>query len=334
MHRSMARAFSLRASLGMAFVVLAGAGAGAAEPAPEYAVAQRIVLGGAGKWDYAAVDAQRHRLYVTRGDHVEVLDTADLHKVGEIPGTDGVHGVALAPDLNRGYTSNGKSDTLTVFDLQTLAVQGAYPVNGHNPDAIFYDAATHDLLVFNGRSKDLALIDARDGKALRTIALSGKPEFAAIDGTTVFVNIEDTNSLAAIDLTAGAVRGLWQLPECESPTGLAYDAAAKRIFSVCANGRLVVTDGSTGRNVARLDVGKGPDAALFDAARHRVFSSGGADGTLTIIAQQDADHYAVVQTLPTAQRARTMAMETLSGRIFLPAPGDGQFVVTVVAPAQ
>jgi len=305
----------------------------AAGPGAPYAVVQNLTLGGAGKWDYTAVDEQRHRLYVTRGDHVEVLDTGSLQKVGQIAGTDGVHGVALAQDLKRGFTSNGKSDTITVFDLDTLAVQGQYAVPGHNPDAILYDPATHALLSFNGRSKDLALIDARDGKAIATVALAAKPEFAAIDGSTVFVNLEDTNSLAAVDLAAHKLLSVWKLPDCDEPTGMAYDAGTRRIFSVCGNGRLVVTDAASGHVVASLAVGKGPDAAVYDARQHRIFSSGGTDGTLSIVSQRDADHYEVEQTLVTAPHARTMALDGDSGRVFLPAPGDGAFAVVVAAPA-
>lgn len=333
------QAIRIRSIAGAAMVaalgaLVVGSTAGAADLSGPYKVAQRIVLGGTGKWDYTALDAQRHRLYVTRGDHVEVMDTVALSKSGEIPGTSGVHGVAFAQDLKRGYTSNGKADSVTVFDLDTLAVREQYKVPGHGPDALFYDPATHWLLVFNGRSKDLAVLDARDGKVVRTIALPGKPEFAAIDGTRVFVNLEDTDSLAAVDFAAGTVTGVWKLPECDEPTGLAYDAADRRIFSACGNGRLVVTDAASGRAVASLAVGKGPDAAIFDAARHRVFSSGGADGTLTIVSQQDADHYAVEQVLDTARSARTMTMEPESGRIFLPAPAEGDFTVVVAAPVR
>jgi len=300
----------------------------------QYAVSQRVVLGGAGKWDYTTLDAQRHRLYVTRGDHVEVVDTVQMRKIGEIPGTNGVHGVALAQEFKRGYTSNGKANSVTVFDLDTLAVVGTYKVNGDNPDAIFYDAPTHSLLVFNGRSKDLSVLDARDGKTLRTVALNGKPEFAAIDGNTVFVNLEDTNSLASVDLAGGKLVNVWKLPDCEEPTGLDYDIVAKRIFSVCANGRLVVTNAANGQTVASLSVGKGPDAAIFDAVRHRIFSSAGDDGTMSIVTQQDADHYEVAQTLPTAKSARTMALDPETGRVFLPTPADGEFTLLVVGTAK
>ena len=324
----------LRAAGALVVGVLATGAALAADAGAEYSVAQRLVLGGAGKWDYATLDAQRHRLYVTRGDHVDVVDTVKLGKIGEIPATNGVHGVALAQDLKLGFTSNGRSDSLTVFDLESLAVKGEYKVSGHNPDAIFYDAATHHLLVFNGRSKDLNVVDARDGKPVSTVALPGKPEFAAIDGSTVYVNLEDVNSLAAVDLAAGKVASVWKLADCEEPTGLEYDIGAKRIFSSCANGRLVVTDAVSGRNIASLPVGKGPDATAFDMARHRIFSSGGEDGTLSVIAQKDADHYAVIQTLPTAKSARTMALDAESGRLFLPTPADGQFTVVVVAPGR
>jgi DNA-binding beta-propeller fold protein YncE len=308
--------------------------AGAADASGEYAVTRRIVLGGAGKWDYTALDASRHRLYVTRGDHVEVVDVDAARVVGRIPTAARLHGVAFAPDLKRGFTANGQDNTVTVFDLDTLAVQGQYKVDGKGPDTILYDAASHDLLVFNGHSNGLAVIDARDGMAVRTVALPGKPEFAAIVGTTAYVNLEDTNSLAAVDFAGGKVLSVWKLPDCQGPTGLDFDATAKRIFSVCDNGRLVVTDPATGHTVANLAVGKGPDAAIYDAARHRIFVSAGDDGTLSVIAQQDADHYSVAQTLTTAKDARTMAMDPTSGRVFLPTPAQGAFTVIVASPAR
>jgi len=327
--RTLARTVCAAALSAVASGAALGAGA-----AGEYAVTSRIVLGGAGKWDYTALDASRHRLYVTRGDHVEVVDVDAGRKSGEIPTSARLHGVAFAQDLKRGFTANGQDDSITVFDLDTLAVKGQYKVEGKGPDAIFYDAPSQDLLVFNGHSNNLSVIGANDGKAVRTIALAGKPEFAAIVGTTVYVNLEDTNSLTAVDFASGKVLGVWKLPDCDAPTGLDYDAVGKRIFSVCANGRLIVTDPATGRTVASLAVGKGPDAAIYDAARHRVFSSGGDDGTLTVVAQLDADHYSVVQTLPTAKEARTMALDPATGRVFLPTPAQGAFAVIVVSPAK
>ncbi len=320
------------AACAAAVAALCGGAALAADKAAEYAATGNIMLGGAGRWDYTALDAGRHRLYVTRGDHVEVVDVAAARKVGEIPTGARLHGVAFAPDIKRGFTANGAEDSITVFDLDSLAVVGRYTVDGKGPDAIFYDAPSHDLLVFNGKSHNLAVLGASDGKPVRSVALPGKPEFAAIEGSTVYVNLEDVNSLAAVDFAAGKVLAVWKLPDCEEPAGLDYDAASKRIFSVCANGRLVVTDAATGKAVASLAVGKGPDAAIYDAARHRVFSSGGDDGTLSVVAQQDADHYAVVQTVPTSKDARTMALDAASGRIYLPTPAQGNFKVIVVSP--
>lgn len=323
-----------RAACAAALAAAAGGTAQAADKAGEYAVTSSIALGGAGKWDYTALDASRHRLYVTRGDHVEVVDVEAGRKVGQIPTSARLHGVAFAQDLKRGFTANGADDSVTVFDLETMAVVGQYKVDGKGPDALFYDAPSHNLLVFNGKSHNLAVIGAGDGKPVRSVALPGKPEFAAIEGTTAFVNLEDVNSLAAVDFAAGKVLSVWKLPDCEEPSGLDYDTATRRIFSVCANGRLVVTDAATGKALASLAVGKGPDAAIYDAARHRVFSSGGDDGALSVVAQQDADHYALVQTVETAKEARTMALDPATGRIFLPTPAQGAFKVIVVSPAR
>jgi len=298
-----------------------------------YGVVQRIELGGAGKWDLTALDAQRRRLYVSRGDHVDVVDTVLSKKIGEIPGTAGVHGIAFDQERKLGYTSNGKADSITVFDLDTLAVKGQLAVSGSNPDVILYDGGTNAIVTMNGKSRDVSVIDAALGKTVRTIAVPGKPEFAILDGGRLYVNIEDANSLAVVDVVAGKVVQTWKLPNCEEPTGLAFDAANSRLFSACGgNGRMVVVDSRSGAFVANLPIGMGADGAAYDARRKLLFSSNGKDATLTVIAQEDADHYSVSANLPTAKGARTMALEPDTGRIFLPTPNDGNFLVLVVAP--
>lgn len=305
----------------------------AAEPAApvHYAVQQRWDLGPATRWDYVAIDNQRNRLFVTRGDHVQVLDVATGKPVGEIANTTGVHGVAFAQDLKLGFTSNGRANTITVFDLDTLRVKRELPVPGMNPDAILYDPATHKLYTFNGKSRDVSVFDARTGKALATIAVGGTPEFAVTDGKRVYVNIEDKGEIVAIDAASDRVIAHWALAGCEEPSGLALDTANARLFSVCGNRTMMVTDSASGKVVARVVIGDHPDAAYYDAGTATVFSSNGA-GTLSLVHQVDANHYAQPDEVQTAKGARTMAFDPASRRVFLPTVVDKQFTMLVVGP--
>jgi YVTN family beta-propeller protein len=304
--------------------------AGPAAPV-HYAVQQRWDLGPATHWDYVSIDPQRKRLYLTRGDHVQVLDMATGKPVGEIPNTNGVHGVAFAQDLKLGFTSNGRANSVTVFDLDTLQVKRELPVAGANPDTIVYDPATRKLYTFNGKSSDVSVFDAATGKPLATIAVGGRPEFAATDGKRVYVNIEDKGEIVAIDAASDRVLARWPLAGCEEPSGLALDSAHGRIFSVCANRTMMVTDAASGKVVARVAIGGHPDAAAYDAASGTVFSSNG-EGTLTVVRQIDADHYAPPVQVPTMKGARTMAVDSSSGRAFLPTSVDKEFTVLVVGP--
>ena len=322
----------------------------AAIAAPRYAVVQRYAIGQPGGWDYLTYAAPTHRLYVSRFDHVLVVD-ADNGKIeATIPGTDGVHGIALVPKLGRGYASNGRADTLTEFDLGTSKVLRTIPVDGKNPDALIYDPASGHLFAFDGGSREASVIDPAAGKLVAKIPLPGKPEFAASDGAgNVYVNIEDTAQLARIDSAANKVTAVWKLADCEEPSGLAIDTAHHRLFSVCQNRRMAVTDSQSGKSVAGVAIGEGPDAAAFDAARGLVFSTNGRDGNLTIVHEDDADHYRVLASVPTQVSARTLALDPDHNRIFTvaakfgprPAPTkdnphpwpsvlDGSFTVLIV----
>ena len=305
--------------------------ASAAAPAVpiHYAVQQHWDLGPATHWDYVSIDTQRKRLFLSRGDHVQVLDLASGKPVGEIQNTNGVHGVAFAQDLKLGFTSNGRANSVTVFDLDTLQVKGEWKVAGMNPDAILYDPATRKLYTFNGKSADVSVFDAASGKPLATIPVGGKPEFAVSDGKRVYLNIEDKGELVAIDTAADRVLAHWPLAGCEEPSGLALDAAHARLFSVCANRKMMVTDGASGKPVAQIAIGGHPDAAAFDPGTGTVFSSNG-EGSLTVVRQIDADHYAPPVTVPTAKGARTMALDPASRRVYLPTAVDKQFTVLVV----
>lgn len=302
----------------------------AAPAAPiHYAVQQRWDLGPATRWDYLAIDSQRKRLFVTRGDRVQVLDAATGKPAGEIPDTAGVHGVAFAQDLKLGFTSNGRANSVTVFDLDTLKVKEEWKVAGVNPDAILYDPATRKLYTFNGKSADVSVFDAATGKPLATIAVGGKPEFASTDGKRVYVNIEDKNEIVAIDAGTDRVLAHWPLAGCEEPSGLALDTAHARLFSVCGNRKMVVLDAASGKVVAGVAIGEHPDAAYYDAGTATVFSSNGA-GTLSVVHQIDADHYAQPVEVPTVKGARTMAFDPAARRVFLPTVVDKQFTILVL----
>lgn len=314
-----------------ACLALCGALCANAHAASSYSVAQRWQLGGATRWDYADVDPVRHRLFLSRGDHVQVLALPGGAVVGEIANTAGVHGVAFAQDLKLGFTSNGRANSVTVFDLDTLQPRQEIKVSGVNPDTILYDQRSHKLYTFNGKSADVSVIDAVSLKPVATIKLAGRPEFAATDNAgRIYLNLEDKSELDVIDVASDKVVAQWPLQGCEEPTGLALDTANARVFSVCQNRIMAVTDARTGRRVADVAIGGRPDAALYDAAGKTVFSSNG-EGNLSVIRQVDADHYVPV-TVPTEKGARTMAFDPAGGRVYLPVAIDKVFTVLVVAP--
>jgi DNA-binding beta-propeller fold protein YncE len=311
-----------RLGVGLLVTTLA-AGAAAGAHAQEYKVLQRATLGGEGGWDLLAVDAAAHRLYVARGTRVMVIDADTLKLVGEIPDTAGVHGVAVAADLGRGFTSNGRTSNATIFDLKTLAKVGEVKT-GENPDAILYEPKSHRVLAFNGRSKDVTVIDAKAGTVAGTVALDGKPELAVEDGKgTVFVNLEDKSEVVALDPVALKVKGRWPLAPCEEPTGLAIDRAHRRLFASCANKMMAVMDADSGKVVTTVPIGQGPDGAAFDADRQLAFSPNGRDGTVTVIHEIAPDKFEVVQTVETAKSARTVDLDLKSHKLYLVAAQFG-----------
>ena len=282
-----------------------------------YEVAQHFKLGELGGWDLLTVDADKHRLFISRSDRVMVVDTLDGKLVGTIADTQGVHGIALVPSLGRGFTSNGRANTLTEFDLTTLKTVRTLPAGGESPDVILYDEHSRHLFAFNGRSHDASVIDPSGGKLVAVIALGGKPEFAVSDGgDQLFVNIEDTAEIKRFSTKTNKVTATWKLIDCEEPSGLALDVKHQRLFSTCQNGKMAVTDAHTGKHVASVAIGKGPDGAGFDAERGLIFSSNGEDGTLTVVHEDTADNYRVMATVVTQKSARTMALDPASHRIY------------------
>ncbi|MEO6967251.1 MAG: YncE family protein [Rhodanobacteraceae bacterium] len=297
----------------------------AAPTQSDWRVMQRYQPGGDGGWDYLNLDAATQHLYISRSDRVLVLDARDGKKVGEIDGLSGVHGIALAPDMHRGFISNGRADTVTVFDPASLKIGQTIAVGAHGPDAILYDPFSKRVFTFNGHSNDASVIDAGSGKLLGTIALPGKPEEAVSDGRGhVYDNIEDKHELAEIDPMAMKVMNTWPLKDCEEPSGLAIDTAHHRLFSVCQNKTMAVTDADSGKPVANVAIGDGPDGAAFDAQRGLVFSSNGESGTLTVVREDDADRFSVIANAPTQKSARTLALDPQSGRVYLSAAQFGE----------
>ena len=294
-----------------------------APAAPGYRLASRGAVGGEGGWDYLTVDAAARRVYVSRSSHVMVVDADSGKVVGDLLGTDGVHGIALAPELGRGFTSDGRSGMVTIFDPATLKKTGDAKATGENPDAILYDAATKRVFTFNGRGKNATVFDAATGAVLGTVALGGKPEFPAADGAgRVFVNVEDKNEVVAIDARKLEVVAHWPIAGCDEPASMAIDPKKGRLFVGCHNKVLAVVSTSDGKVVGKVPIGQGNDAAVFDPASGLVFASNG-DGTLTIARESESGAYEVVQTVATKKGARTMAFDPKSRRVFLPAAEYG-----------
>ena len=273
-------------------------------------------IGGDGWWDYLTADPQAHRLYIGRANRVQIVDTDTGKLVHEIGGMQGVHGVALDDRGKFGYISDGAANAVRVFDRTTLEVTANIPA-GENPDAILFEPSTQRVFAFNGRGKSATVIDSATDKVLATIPLPGKPEFAQTDNKgAIYVNIEDRNQIVRIDAKDLKVTAAWYIAPCESPTGLAIDRANRRLFSVCDNKLMTVVDADTGHVVATPVIGDGPDGTRYDAKRHLIFSSNG-EGTLTVVQQKSASSYQPVQTLTTLRGARTLALDAVSGTIYL-----------------
>ena len=281
-----------------------------------YHVGTTYKVGGDGGWDYLTADAGARRVYISRGTHVMVLDADSGKSVGDIADTPGVHGIALAPELGRGFTSNGREGTVSIFDIKTLATSSKVKV-GDNPDAILYDPATKRVFTFNGRSQDSTVIDAASGKVLGTIKLDGKPEFAASDAKgEIFVNIEDKSELTAIDPNKMEVKAKWPLAPCEEPSGLSIDRKNRRLFVGCGNKMMAIVDADSGKVLATPAIGDGVDATTFDPETGLAFASCGADGVLTVV-KEEAPGKFTAENVPTQKGARTLALDAKTHNVFV-----------------
>jgi DNA-binding beta-propeller fold protein YncE len=297
----------------VAFVL---AGAAFAASAPGYKVIHTYKLGGEGGWDYLTADASARRLYISRATHVIVMDLDSGKTVGDIADTPGVHGIALAPELGRGFSSNGREGTVSIFDLKTLATSSKVKV-GENPDAILYDPFSKRVFTFNGRSGDSTAIDAAKGTVAGTIKLDGKPEFAATDKNgEIYVNIEDKSELSVIDPVNMKVKATWPLAPCESPTGLSIDRKKHRLFVGCDNKMMAVVDATSGKILATPPAGDGIDATTFDEETGLAFASAG-EGVLTVVREDLPDTFSVAENVQTQPGTRTMALDTKTHNVFL-----------------
>jgi YVTN family beta-propeller protein len=302
----------------LVFLILAAALFAAA---PTYKVVNKIKVGGGVRWDYGYLDSANHRLYVAHGTQVDVIDTATDKSVGNIPGTNGVHGVAIADDLGKGFASDGGDNDVTVFDPKTLKVQSKVKT-GQNPDSIIYEPVTHRVFTFNGRSKDSTAIDAKSGDVITaSIPVGGKPEFAQVDGKGhIYANIEDKNEIIEVDAKNALVSKRYSIAPCDSPSGLVIDPKG-RLYSVCENKLMIVSDPAAGKVLAQVPIGGGTDGVAFDDGY--AFSANGQDGTITMVGETSPGKFEVVATIPTTRGARTIAADQRAHKLYLPAAEFG-----------
>ncbi|MGO9482261.1 MAG: YncE family protein [Candidatus Kryptoniota bacterium] len=285
---------------------------------PSYKIVNRISLPGDNWWDYPSIEASTGRLFLSRGSMIQVVNVNDGTLIGEIPDTKGVHGIALAEDLGKGFASDGADSSVSVFDLKTLEVIEKVSVTGENPDAILYDAYTHRVFTCNGKTSNSTVIDAKTDKVIGTIPLSGRPEFCVTDGVgEIYINIEDKSQIDEIDAAKMKVENVWSISPGESPSGLAIDAQNHILFSVCHNKLMAVLDARTGRVITTLAIGSRVDGAAFDPELMRAYSSNG-DGTLTIVQEESNDTFKVIENLKTQLGARTITIDTKTHHLYLP----------------
>ncbi len=281
-----------------------------------YKITDRVKLGGEGGWDYLTFDPVGNRIFITRGNHVMVVDAKTLKPSGDITDLSGTHGVALAQELGRGFISSGGDNMMVIFDLKTLKVIDKVKV-GERPDAILFDASSKRVYTFNAKTQDSTVVDATTGKVIGSVPLGGKPETGVADGKgNVYVNIEDRSEIVRIDTKNLTVAEHYPMAGCEDPSALAFDVAHRRLFAGCASKIVAVVDPDAGKLVTTVDIGGGVDAGAFNPRTQQIFMSCGADGVLTVIHEDTPDKYSVVQTVPTEKGARTMALDEKSNTVY------------------
>ena len=322
---SLGKRIGVMAALLLCFVV---PGSSAPPPGGD-SVTKKIPIPGQGSWDYLTIDAAARRLYVSHGTQVEVLDVDSGAIVGNIPNTRGVHGIAIAPELSRGFVSNGQASTVTIFDLKTLKPIADVPT-GKKPDAIIYDPATSRVFVFTGGSNSATAIDAANVKVAGTVDLGGGPEFATADGKGfVFDNLEDESQVVKINARDLKVEQRWPTAPCKAPSSMAIDRTNRRLFLGCRSKVMAVMNADTGQVITTLPIGDHVDATAFDEATKLIFNSNG-EGTVTVIHQDGPDKYSLIETVKTLPKAKTMALDPKTHQLFLSTAENGQFEVLVV----
>ena len=280
-----------------------------------YHLLKKVTLGGEGGWDYLNVDSDSHRVFISHATHVIVVDP-EGKTVGDIGNLKGTHGAAVVPEFNHGFTSNGQSNSATMFDLKTLQTIKDIPLPAMGPDGFLYDKASKRMFTFNGRSQDATAVDAKTGEVAGSVPLGGKPEAAAADGEGhIFVNIEDKNQILEFDSKALKAMTTWPTDMCDAPGGLAIDTAHKRLFVGCHNKEMTVVDYTTGKTITAIPIGQGVDSTWFDPGTGYAMSSCG-DGTITVAHEDSPDKYTVVDTIMTQNGARTMTVDTKNHNIY------------------
>lgn len=312
-------------------------------PKSAYGISKIIHLSGDGWWDYLSVDEINRRLFVSHGTQVNVVDLNTLEEIAIIPETNGVHGIAIANDLNKAFISCGMDSSVLIIELSSFKSLAKINITGKNPDCVLYDSYSKKVFTFNGRSSNATVIDANTNKVLATIPLAGKPEFSQSDGKDkIYVNIEDKNSIAVINTHTLKVDQLWSIAPGEEPSGLALDTENKRVFSVCSNKLMTVTDANNGTVLTTVPIGDGCDGVVFDAVAKRIFASNG-EGTVTIIQVEGDDHYHVLENLTTREGGRTITLDKATHHVYVslgahePGAGrrpvkPGSFCVLDIAP--
>jgi DNA-binding beta-propeller fold protein YncE len=284
---------------------------------PEYKIANKFHIEGDGGWDYLAVDESSGRIFVSHGMEVNVVNEKDGKLIGTIPDTKGVHGIAIAPEFNKAFISNGRDSSVTIINLKSLAFIAKIKVTGQNPDAILYDPFSHRVFAYNGRTSNATVIDGASNKVIGTIKLDGKPEASVTDlNGKVYVNIEDKSEISCINPTTLEVEHTWSIAPGEEPSGLALDNVNHRLFSVCGNEMMVVVDASSGKVITTLPTGGGTDGAAFDPVLKRAYSSNG-EGTMTVVQEIGPNEFKVLENIPTQQGARTITIDKKTHHLFM-----------------
>lgn len=289
-----------------------------------FKVAKKINIPGNESWDYLAVDEINQHLFVSHGSVVNVIDLKSNILITTIPDTKGVHGIAVANDLNKAFISNGKDNSVSIINLQTFELMEKVAIQGKNPDAILYDAFSKKVFTYNGKSNDATVLDAISNRELKSIALDGKPEFSVTNNKgLIYVNIEDKNEIKTIDATTLEVTNTWSIAPGDEPTGLAIDLETNRLFSVCGNNKMVVVDALNGKIVKTIAIGEGCDGVAFNPKNNLIFCSNG-EGTITVVKEKNASTFSILETIKTQKGARTIALNKTTNQLYLSTANFGE----------